>query len=161
MKSQWGYLCSPCEPPRAVTATFPVLCESGDIDGDGVRETIGDVLSMSCGCSIDGASPPSPTTMITSAPAPSSTVVPKACGEGDSFSISSETLPDAEGCYLDTGAETSNQKRIYSTSGTPEFGQIWMVAVDAPADAPSTAAEVSATMSMQIQQCVDGFRSSC
>lgn len=78
--------------------------------------------------------------MVTAAPAPSTTA--SACGEGDSFSVVTETLPGAEGCYFDTGS-TSNDQIIYTTSGNDDFEQIWMVAIELTEDASSTAGDVS------------------
>lgn len=79
--------------------------------------------------------------MTTAAPAPSTTV--PACSEGDSFSIASATLPDAEGCYINT-QYTFNDQIIYTASGNADLGQIMMYAVQLTgADASSTAGSVS------------------
>lgn len=79
-----------------------------------------DYLSVSCGCPT-----PSPLPLI-GAPSPGST---GACGESASFSIASETLPGAEGCFLET-AESINGETIYTTSGTLYEEQARMIAMD-------------------------------
>lgn len=66
-----------------------------------------------------------------------STSTSSACSEGTSFSIASETLPGAEGCYLDTDYVNNNQA-VYTTSGTIDVGQIWMIATTFIVDDSST-----------------------
>lgn len=84
-------------------------------DGDSSLFTPTDEeLSVSCGCT---AASPSPTTA--SPPAPSTE---PACGEGDSFSVVSDSLPVAEGCYLDTGF-VSYGIPVYFTTGTIDAEQ--------------------------------------
>lgn len=129
-----------------VTVVLPitplVLCRghtiipcAGDADGDGVRETIADILSVTCGCTTT----PSPELGTTLAPVPVTawTLAPLTsggtCSEGDSFSVSSGDLPNTEGCYVNT-AFTYNEQIIYSTSGTEDAGQIWMVALEFAGD---------------------------
>lgn len=51
------------------------------------------------------------------------------CGEGESISIVSDSLPDTEGCYLES-AEFINGNRVYTASGTMDVGQMWIVAAE-------------------------------
>ena len=94
----------------------------GDADGDGSFETTADnVVFVSCGCS------DTPTSTITLPPMNGSSASP--CLEGGSFSVESETLPDAEGCFVDT-TELRHELPVYTTSGTLDIGQVWMVAIE-------------------------------
>lgn len=115
------------------------LCCTGDTDGDGVRETIEDVLIVSCGCSTTpaperGVTPaPIALTESTFPPVTDSGAGSTSCSEGSSFSIWSGDLPDTEGCYLDT-TYTSNDEIIYTPSGTTASGQIWMITSELTGD---------------------------
>lgn len=51
------------------------------------------------------------------------------CSDGGSFSIESETLPDAQGCFLDT-KELRHELPVYTISGTLSIGQFWVVAIE-------------------------------
>lgn len=91
-------------------------------DGDGSLFSPTDQeLSVSCGCT---TASPSPTTA--SAPTPNTA---PSCGEGDSFSIVSDSLPEAEGCYLDT-AFFQNDSPVYSTTGTTDLEQVFVFVVE-------------------------------
>lgn len=123
----------------------------------------GVTIDVACGCSSSPSpGPPSPVPSPTSprtpapvalpmpqptaeptsisAPAPSTTV--SACGEGDSFSVVSETLPVTEGCYQDTGLFVNDQV-LYTISGNDDYEQMWMMALELAGDATSTAGDVS------------------
>ena len=110
---------------------------TGDTDGDGFVDTTGNVLSFSCGCST--TPPPAPTSkpfISSSSRAPAGGDV-GACTDGVSFSIVSDTLPDTQGCYLDT-KEVNNGSPVYTVSGTTDLEQIWVVAVDVGLDDSSS-----------------------
>lgn len=95
---------------------------SGNADRDGLIETTADgVVSLSCGCS--DVPPP----LIT--PPPIRGSPNSSCSEGGAFSIESETLPDAQGCFLNT-AETRHDLPVYTISGTLNMGQFWVVAIE-------------------------------
>lgn len=104
-----------------------------------------DELSVSCGCPVTSSS-----AMVTDAPAPSTTV--SACSDGDSFSIVSETLAIAEGCYLDAGSVSTGQV-LYTTSGTDDLGQMWMAPLELSGEgggSSSTAGDVSGIIGMSL-----------
>lgn len=110
----------------------------GDLDGGGSVFTLADdELDITCGCEIPSPSPiyvasdPLPTTL---APFPSAAPT---CGEGDSFSIESEFFPEAEGCFVDT-AVVSNDRPVYTISGTVDQGQVVVLALELTEDDPSS-----------------------
>lgn len=103
-------------------------------------------LVVVCGCSVESPEP-SP---VVSNPTPSTAA--STCGERESFFISSEDLPETEGCYIDTEV-TFNENPVYTASGTLDVGQIWMSAVEfTPEDADTT---VSGTM--DVRELLRGF----
>lgn len=76
------------------------------------------------------------------ADSPEPTTAPPTCGEGGHFSIASETLPGAEGCYFNT-TTVINGHPVYTTSGTGDEGQILIVAFELKGDYTSTGPAVS------------------
>lgn len=95
---------------------------TGDTDGDGSFETTTPgIVSVSCGCSNTPALSTTPTPVLgTNA---------TTCLAGASFSIKSDTLPDAEGCFVDT-TELRHELAFYTVSGTSDVGQFWVVAIE-------------------------------
>lgn len=51
------------------------------------------------------------------------------CGNEESVSILSDSLRDTEGCYFNT-AEFNNESPVYTSSGTMDLGQVWIVAAE-------------------------------
>lgn len=72
--------------------------------GSEVVEVTGELLSVECGCFGEGeGGTPSP--VSASAPTP---VGDSGCSGTDSFSITSGTFEDFEGCYVDAGVDSSS-----------------------------------------------------
>lgn len=110
---------------------------TGDTDGDGVVDTTADVLSFTCGCSTTPPPARTPEPLISNSSRVSTGGDAGACSDGDSFSILSDTLPDIEGCYLDT-KKVNNGHPVYTVSGATDLGQIWVVAVELELDETSS-----------------------
>lgn len=76
-------------------------------------------FSTTCGCSTPTATAADPT-----------------CNEGQSFTITSTVVPEAAGCYSDTGVVVEDEA-LYSETGTDNLPQNFVVAFDAgDADSP-------------------------
>lgn len=94
---------------------------TGDVEGKLLFTLAYGELSVACGCSNADVS---------------------ACGERDSFSIVSDSLTDAEGCYLDTASDVKDNP-AYTVSGVADSGQISMVAIDTTGEDASSSTVVS------------------
>lgn len=99
---------------------------TGDAENGGLFTLAYSELSVSCGCSDREAS---------------------ACRGRDSFSIVSDSLPVAEGCYLDTASDVHDNPD-YTISGIAGTGQIHMVAVDTAFEDTSASTVVRTILSL-------------